>query len=208
MMKIVIVSFVTIVFLVAMFLVSITKGPDLSQYKHLLEPRITTMEDQRVLVVEAVGDPDKVGEKAFALLFGYYIKLDGVPKGRQQPAPRARLFHPQDTPRERWSGLYALPVPKHVTALPEKQLKGYRIGSTIWEYGEMAEILHVGPYSKEEPTIVKLRKFVEDRGYIIHGAHEEEYLRSPVVFFEMDPDKYYTIIRYPVKRAEENAAGS
>jgi hypothetical protein len=43
-------------------------GPKLEQVAHRKEPRLTTMDSQKVLVVVARGDPSIVGKKAFALL--------------------------------------------------------------------------------------------------------------------------------------------
>ena len=37
------------------------RGPDASQFADLREPRLTRMTDQRVLVVEATGDPNVRG---------------------------------------------------------------------------------------------------------------------------------------------------
>jgi effector-binding domain-containing protein len=202
-MKILTVSLVIAVFLVALLMVSGMKGPDLSHYEHLIEPRITSMEDQKVLVVEAAGNPENIREKAFLLLFKYYINIKGVPRGRNQPAPRARWPQRPGSMKTEWKGLYAMPVPEQVTDLPEYQLNEIKIGASTWEYGEVAEILHIGPYTEEGPTVERLRQFVKDRGYVIVGGHEEEYLRSSVMFFETDPDDFYTIIRYRVRKAAE-----
>ena len=54
--------------------------------------------------------------------------------------------------------------------------------------------------SKETPTIEKLKKFIDNNGYKIIGAHEEEYLRGPGMFFKGNPNKYWTIIRYRVEK--------
>src|ERR1035437_7863225 len=39
----------------------LTHGPDASQFADLREPRLTRMNDQRMLVVEAAGDPNVIG---------------------------------------------------------------------------------------------------------------------------------------------------
>ena len=73
---------------------------------------------------------------------------------------------------------------------------------TTWEYGDVAEMLHVGPYDREEPTIAKLKQFIKECGYEIVGEHEEEYLKGPGMFSKGNPDKYLTIIRYRVKKTK------
>ncbi len=64
----------------------------------------------------------------------------------------------------------------------------------------MAEILHIGPYTKEQPTIQRLTDFIQKNGYKISGTHEEEYLKAGGMFFKGNENEYYTIIRYPVKK--------
>lgn len=66
-------------------------------------------------------------------------------------------------------------------------------------FGEVAEILHPGPYETESPTIDRLLKFIESSGYRIVGDHEEEYLKGPG-YGKIDPKDYATIIRYRVER--------
>ena len=80
--------------------------------------------------------------------------------------------------------------------------QGLEVELATWEYGEVAEILHVGPYSEETPTIERLHAFIGVSGYEIRGDHEEEYLRGPgMPFIRVSPEDYYTIIRYQVRKA-------
>lgn len=164
---------------------------DLSQYDVLKEPAIKTMPSQKMLVVESKGDPNVSGQQGFGLLFKIFFSIPGA----RMAAPRARWLFGLDTPKTEWVGLYALPLPDQVANLPPGS-QGARI--EVWPYGEVAEILHVGAYADETPTIEKLMKFIQDKGYEIAGPHEEEYLRGP----ESGPDTaaYRTIIRYQVKK--------
>lgn len=61
--------------------------------------------------------------------------------------------------------------------------------------GLSAQILHVGPYSEEGPTIEKLHAFIEERGYDKAGKHHEIYLSDPR---KTAPEKMKTVIRQPV----------
>jgi len=177
------------------------KGPRLEDVAHLREPRLTMLLPLKVLLVTALGDPNTVGKKAFGRLMRTYYGLKGVPKGGAAfKAPRARWPDAGGASRE-WTGYYALPVPDSVTELPARRAEaGLEVTLATWEYGEVAEILHVGPYSAEEPTVARLKSFIEERGYEIAGAHEEEYLRGPGMLFAGDPGSYLTLIRYPVRR--------
>ncbi len=167
----------------------------------LTDPRITDMPAQEMLVVEATGDPTTVGAEAFGLLFQLYYTSPVTPKGAQQLAPRARWPVEFDQPRTEWLGIYGLPVPAEMTTLPDHTAPaGFEAKLTTWEYGEVAEILHVGPYTREEPTLERLRQHIEAEGYAIVGPHEEEYIRGPTMSGPGDPEKYLTILRYEVSQ--------
>ena len=164
------------------------------------------MKDQKMLVVEAKGDPSIISKKAFGLLFKSYYKLDNVPKGPNQQAPRGR-WSGDVNKRSEWIGRYALPVPDSITSLPAIDAEpGFKVELITWEYGTVAEILHLGPYAKETPMIEKLLQFIKKSGYEVIGYHEEEYLKGPGMFFKGAPEKYYTIIRYRVAKGGTHQA--
>ena len=176
-------------------------GPDASQFADRREPRFTRMNDQRMRVVEAAGDPNVVGASAFKLLFSTYFKLDGVSRVGRPPAPRARWPNPQGTPKDKWLGRYALPLPESVTTFAAGPTEDLRTSVATWAYGDVAEILHVGPYSAEQPDIERLLRFIDSQGYRVVGDHEEEYVKGPGMFFAGDPDSYLTIIRLRVEKS-------
>jgi hypothetical protein len=62
--------------------------------------------------------------------------------------------------------------------------------------GEAAQILHIGPFAEEGPTIAKIHQFIEDNGYALSGKHHEIYLSD---FRRAAPEKLKTIIRQPLK---------
>jgi hypothetical protein len=185
--------------------VGLPKGPSFEEVAHLAEPRLATKQPQRVLLVKARGDPNVVGGRAFGLLMRTYMKLEGVPKwGPGLPSPRARWPVGSEVPPDQWEGHYAIPVPDSITHLAEVGPgEGLDVELTTWEYGEVAEVLHVGAYDAEEPTIELLRAFVEEEGYEITGDHEEEYLRGPGMIFKGNPERYLTLLRYPVTKKSE-----
>lgn len=197
--KIVITLAIVAVALVAVLFFVYSQGPDLSKYEFLKQPRITEMADEKMLVVTAKGDPNEVANKAFSLLFKTYFKIPGVPKS-MQVAPRARWTGDMNV-KSSWTGYYAMPVPAQTTSLPDTALEpGLKVELTTWEYGDVAEILHIGPYNEETPTIERLHQFIKQQGYEIIGFHEEEYVKGPSMFLRGDPAKYATIIRYRVKK--------
>ncbi len=64
-----------------------------------------------------------------------------------------------------------------------------------FEEGLAAQIMHLGPYSAEPPTIVRLHAFIHDQGYVPRGKHHEVYLSDPR---RVAPEKMKTVIRQPI----------
>jgi len=64
--------------------------------------------------------------------------------------------------------------------------------------GPAVQILHVGPYAAELPTIEKLHAFAAENGYALTGKHHEIYFSDPR---RTQPEKMRTILRQPVKKA-------
>jgi hypothetical protein len=178
-------------------------GPDLSQYDYLKEPQIRTMPGQKMIAVKVLGDPNVVSKEAIKRLYKTRFNL----KGKKRPedlALRARWPKPLNTPKNEWIGIYGLPIPESIEALPaQKKDSKPLVKIEYWEYGLVVEILHIGSYSKEAPAIEKLHQFIEDSGYKITGVHEEEYLKGPGMFFKGNPSRYRTIIRCRVEKEGE-----
>jgi len=177
-------------------------GPKERDVIHRLTPVIVHKDNTNALVVEAIGDPNAVASGAYSMIMATYLKLNETIKGTKMEALRARYPSLLEKPKEEWNGLYAMPVPKSVTTLPQLQHKnGLTLQLREWEYGEVAEILHIGPYTSEDTSVVKLLKYIEESGYVPCGPHEEEYLKS-FGFFPVSPNKFLTIIRYQVCKAD------
>jgi hypothetical protein len=62
--------------------------------------------------------------------------------------------------------------------------------------GTCAQILHIGPFSEEGPTIEKVHRFIAANGERV-GKHHEIYLSD---IRKADPAKWKTIIRQPMRR--------
>jgi len=63
--------------------------------------------------------------------------------------------------------------------------------------GLSAQIMHIGPYSAEWPTIEKLHRFIEESGYRLRGKHHEVYLSDPN---RTAPERLKTVIRQPMEK--------
>ncbi len=162
------------------------------------EPQILEMLSQKMAVVRGKGAPDKVFPELMPALYGsvYTLKFDLKKKGLETfkvSGLCARYPDAHLVPMDEWTMIIGLPVPEDTTSLPQK-VASIEVKLETWDYGTVAQILHLGPYDQEEATVERLHKFIEDSGYEIAGSHEEEYLTSP------DAKVIKTIIRYPVKK--------
>lgn len=172
------------------------------QIERLKAPRIHALPDRRVIVVELAGYPGRVAGTAFSALFAVFYGLRETPR-MLGVLPCARfpigVFNLEP---EAITGKYALPIPRAVNVLPPyfHTVKNLSVTLDTWEYGEVAEILHVGPYSAEPKTIQRLEAYIREQGYQPVGDHEEEYHVGPTKMSRGNPEKYTTIIRYRVEK--------
>ncbi|WP_066497644.1 GyrI-like domain-containing protein [Abyssisolibacter fermentans] len=74
-----------------------------------------------------------------------------------------------------------------------------KIKFQIIEEGLAAQIMHIGPYSEEKPTIEKLHNYIKDNGYVFNGKHHEIYLSD---VRKAAPQNLKTIIRQPISSIE------
>ena len=80
---------------------------------------------------------------------------------------------------------------KNPTALDMVRLERYHEGLSV-------QILHVGSYDQEGPTIIKLhQEFLPENGFVEKGKHHEIYLGDPR---RVVPEKLKTVLRQPVRR--------
>ena len=77
---------------------------------------------------------------------------------------------------------------KNPPAIKKLQVESY-------EEGQAAQILHIGAYDDEPPTIIQLHEFIAAEGFELSGKHHEIYLSDPR---RVKPEKLKTIIRQPV----------
>jgi len=67
----------------------------------------------------------------------------------------------------------------------------------VYKEGLAAQVMHLGPYSQEGPTISRLHAFFTSQGYVFNGRHHEIYLSDPR---RSAPEKMRTIIRQPIRK--------
>jgi len=64
-----------------------------------------------------------------------------------------------------------------------------------FEEGLSVQILYLGSYDDEGPTIANMHQFAFDQGYQLRGKHHEIYLSDPR---RTAPDRLKTILRHPL----------
>lgn len=65
-----------------------------------------------------------------------------------------------------------------------------------WTEGFSAQIMHIGPYADEGPTIARLHTGIADAGYRPRGRHHEIYLGDPR---RSAPERLRTLLRHAVE---------
>ena len=111
--------------------------------------------------------------------------------------------------RDAWNWTMMIAVPDavtaaEVTAAAEAAAKrrelpaAPRIRLERFAEGLAAQIMHVGPYADEAPTIERLHAFAAEQGYELRGRHHEIYLGDPR---RTAPERLKTVLRHPVREA-------
>lgn len=77
---------------------------------------------------------------------------------------------------------------KDLAALAQVRFDSYAEGLS-------AQIMHLGPYADEAPTMEKLHAFIRDNGYKTNGKHHEVYLSDPR---KAAPARMKTVLRQPI----------
>ncbi len=184
------------------------------------KPRLLDVPAMSCLMVDGVGDPSStVFQEATGSLYSvaYTLKF-AFKKERAIDYPVMALeglwssddmgdFLRGNRAAWKWTVLIVLPdvvtakdVARAVQTVKEKS-KFPRFPEVRFEKfaeGRSAQLLHIGPYATEHPTVERLHLFIEENGCRPRGRHHEIYLGDPR---RTAPEKLRTIIRQPVESA-------
>ena len=176
--------------------------------------------DFNFLMIDGKGDPGKSKEfeQAVEALYGtaytmkFMVKKDN-PENDYAVMPMEALWWAEDMnvfqsgEKDKWlwtikilqpdfitqqnveKAISAIQQKKDLPALPKLRFEKFPAYKA-------AQILHIGPYDKEGPTIEKLHNFIFEAGFQLEGKHREIYLSDPR---RTDPEKLKTIIRQSYK---------
>lgn len=128
------------------------------------EPELLEMAPHRMAVVRGKGTPDQVFSEVMPALYGsvYTLKFDLKKQGKttfKVTGLRARYPDAHLVPTEQWTHVIGLPVPDDTPVLPQK-VPNVPVSAETWEYGTVAQILHLGPYDQEGPSVERLHEFI------------------------------------------------
>lgn len=193
-------------------------------FKHLYKPSpkavtIVDVPEMDFVMIDGTGDPNHSREfqDAVEALFGmsYAIKFM-IKKGEQAidygVMPLEGLWWADDMSqfsvdkKDDWKWTLMIMQPEFVTlsifeeareqvkkkkdliALPKLRFLSYKEGKS-------AQIMHIGPFSEEGPTVKRIHQFIKNERSECSGKHHEIYLND---YRRTAPEKLHTIIRQPM----------
>jgi hypothetical protein len=195
------------------------------EFKKFISPKVgkvetVTLPAMNFLMIDGKGDPntsaayqDAVGalySAAYTLKFMFkkeleinynVMALEGL-----WWVPDMDLFSVED--KDAWLWTMMLFTPDFVTQAhfiravevlkvkkPNPALGSLRLETS--EEGICAQVMHIGPYAAEKPTVDLLHGYIHENGYQLTGKHHEIYMGDPR---KAAPEKLKTIIRQPMKK--------
>lgn len=192
------------------------------------EPALVEVPELPFLMIDGKGDPNtstgypQAVQALYSMAYGVHFALKRGPGGvdaRVMPleglwwVPDMALFRESDKDAWLWTLLIAQPEQATVETVAEVRATAAakkpglpldRVRLERFAEGPCAQVLHRGPYDEEGPTIQRLHRWIDERGYRLTGRHHEIYLGDPR---RGAPEKLRTILRQPVARADADAPG-
>ena len=165
------------------------------------------------------GDPNgEEYQQAMQALYGisYTLKFDQKAKGRDYTVMHLEgLWWTKDgifdlnnpAPRESWRWKSMIRLPDFITEEMVEEIRpnvrekrGPKVDEAKLETfheGLCAQVLHVGPYSEEGPTVQLLHDFIKGQGCRMRGYHHEIYMNDPR---RSKPENLKTILRHSIEK--------
>ncbi len=182
------------------------------------QPVLVDVPEMQFLEIDGRGDPTtspayREGVEAlFAVSYGLKFTIKRVePEDDYTVMPLETLwwtdektFTIEDRSTWRWTAMITQPpvineelvrAASHEAAGRQKLPALRRMRLVSFREGLAAQILHVGRYEDELPTIEKLHAFIAEHDYPVRGRHHEIYLSDPK---RCAPERMRTVIRQPV----------
>ena len=189
-----------------------------------MEISIVEVPKMNFLMIDGQGDPNtsKEYQDAMQTLFPMSFKVKFISKNEKSQdyvvMPLEGLwwvdnmedFSIEDKSSWKWTAMIRQPdfITKNMIKKAMGEVKKKKnppalskIRFESFKEGLSAQILHIGPYSEEGPTVKNLHGFIEENGYKFEGGnsgqkHHEIYLSD---MRRTKPERLKTIIRQPIK---------
>ncbi|PKO22193.1 MAG: hypothetical protein CVU38_10660 [Chloroflexi bacterium HGW-Chloroflexi-1] len=195
------------------------------ELKHLYNPSqqaftVVDVPPMNFLMIDGEGDPNtnpdyqQVMNTLYAMAYG--LKFALKPQGVEYVVPPLEgLWWAEEMSKfsllDKGDWLWTMMVmqPEPVTAELVERMRGEvarkkelpalaRLRFETYHEGLAAQLMYVGAYADEGPTIARLHAFIAEQGYQPAGKHHEIYLGDPR---RTPPEKLKTVIRQPVRIA-------
>ncbi len=196
------------------------------ELKHLYGPSkkefsVVDPPPMNLLMIDGYGDPN--GNPAFQegmeALYGmaYTIKFALKPRGIEYVVPPSEgLWWMEDMSefsvetKDHWQWTLMIMQPDEVTqeivAAAQGELANKKDLPSLsklryerYHEGLSVQIMYLGAYADEGPTIARMHEFIRENCYDFNGKHHEIYLGDPR---RTAPEKLKTVIRQPVKQLQ------
>ncbi len=181
------------------------------------EPTIVDVPTRGYLMIDGEGDPNTAPayreaiEALYPIAYGIRAHIKQTRGDAYKVMPLEGLWWAEDMAsfaenRDGWKWTMMILQPPVTTAevagpliasiTNRKDLvAGHLVRFDSMADGLAAQVMHVGPYAAEGPTIAKLHDFIRAGGWELRGKHREIYLGDPR---RTAPEKLRTIIRQPM----------
>jgi hypothetical protein len=196
------------------------------EFKHLYNSSITEFKtvdvpEMNFLMIDGIGDPNTSQEYKDAVealyTVAYTLKFmvkRGESKIDYGVMPLEILWWVDDMSqfnearKDLWKWTAMVMQPKFIIkdmlneafdqATRKKNLPALsKMRSAKFREGLAAQIMYIGSYSDEGPTIKKIHKYISENGYELKGKHHEIYLSDPR---RSAQEKLKTIIKQPMQK--------
>ncbi len=173
------------------------------------EPTLVDVGRARYLAIAGHGKP---GGAEFATAVGalynvsFTIKMASKAAGSDYAVSKLEGVWWKEGTSLEWTWQLLIRVPEFITKKHlaeavtkllerEKDEAVSRVTLETLDEGKCVQVLHVGPYTAEKPTIARMRAFATQHGLSFKGRHHEIYLSDPR---RVEMEKLRTILRQPV----------
>lgn len=192
------------------------------ELKHFYKPspkavEVVNVPEMNFLMIDGRGDPGSLDfanaiEALFSLSYALKFAVKkGSPSLDYGVLPLEALWWAEDMSvftagdKTQWQWTAMIMQPEFITAELVQTVRGQvaekrnpvalpMVRFEPFREGRAAQIMHVGPFSEEGPTVARVHEFILSNGMTLTGKHHEIYLSD---IRRAAPENWKTVIRQP-----------